>query len=108
MLGTTERSTSEFKDPVTGLKTIARAVVDLIYAPESLKLYRLIIAELSATGSLKIPDVAVSSRQFMSTLKEEEHFRCLLGMQPGLNDAEKEDMIDAAVSLFLKGHGYEA
>jgi TetR/AcrR family transcriptional repressor of mexJK operon len=137
LLGTLERSPSKFQDPVTGLKAIARAVVDLIYAAESLKLYRLIIAEqqhfpelgpqvylagaepvlqqlstclseLEAAGTLKIPDVSVSSRLFLSMLKGDEHFRCLLGMQAGLSDAEKDAMINAAVSLFLKGHGYEA
>lgn len=137
LLGTLERSPSEFQDPVTGLKAIAREIVDLIYASQSLKLYRLIIAEqqhfpelgpqvyrssaepvlrqlssylaeLRASGVLKITDVAVSSRLFLSMLKGDEHFRCLLGVQSGLNEAEKDAMIDAAVSLFLKGHGYEA
>ncbi|MGR8941893.1 MAG: TetR/AcrR family transcriptional regulator [Gammaproteobacteria bacterium] len=137
LLGTLARSQAEFRDPVTGLKTIARAFVDLIYAAESLQLYRLIIAEqqhfpelgrqiyragpepvlqqlssyldeLKAVGALKIEDVAVSSKLFVSMLKGDEHFRCLLGMQAGLNDAEKDSMIDAAVSLFMKGHGYAA
>lgn len=137
LLGTLERSPSEFQHVVTGLHAIARAVVDLIYAPESLMLYRLIIAEqqhfpelgpqvyrsgaepvlrqlssylseLEAAGTLTIPDVAASSRLFLGMLKGDEHFRCLLGVQSGLSDEEKEAMINAAVSLFLKGHGYEA
>ncbi|MDD1612639.1 MAG: TetR/AcrR family transcriptional regulator [Methylococcaceae bacterium] len=137
LLGTLERSPSECQDPVTGLKAIAGEIVDLIYASESLKLYRLIIAEqqhfpelgpqvyrsgaepvlrqlssylaeLGASGALKIPNVAASSRLFLSMLKGDEHFRCLLGVQSGLSEAEKETMINAAVSLFLKGHGYEA
>jgi TetR/AcrR family transcriptional repressor of mexJK operon len=137
LLGTLERSPSESKDPATGLKAIAREAVDLIYSSESLKLYRLIIAEqqhfpelgpqvyrsgaepvlqqlssylyeLEAAGALTIPDVAVSSRLFLGMLKGDEHFRCMLGVQAGLSDAEKDAMINAAVSLFLKGHGYEA
>jgi TetR/AcrR family transcriptional repressor of mexJK operon len=137
LLLTLARSQTELADPAIGLKAIARAFVDLIYADEALNLYRLIIseqqnfpelgvlvyqsgpepllkklssylAELAASGALKISDVATSSRLFLSMLKGDEHLRCLLGMQDGLNDAEKEDMIDAAVILFLKGHGYEA
>jgi TetR/AcrR family transcriptional repressor of mexJK operon len=41
-------------------------------------------------------------------LQGHKHFRCLMGLQPGLSEAEKERIIDAVVSLFLKGHGYEA
>lgn len=137
LLLTLARSQTELTDPASGLKNIARAFVDLIYADEALNLYRLIIseqqnfpelgvlvyqsgpepllkklssylAELAASGALKIPDVATSSRLFLSMLKGDEHLRCLLGMQEGLDDAEKDDMIDAAVTLFLKGHGYEA
>lgn len=136
LLSTLARSQAEIKDPAVGLKTIARAFVDLIYADEALSLYRLIISEqqnfpelgarvyrtgpepllkqlssylagLSASGALTIPDVATSSRLFLSMLKGDEHLRCLLGIKTGLNEAEKEEMINAAVSLFLKGHGYE-
>lgn len=135
LLGTLARSKTEIKDPATGLKTIARAFVDLIYAAEALNLYRLIIAEqqnfpelgvlvyrsgpepvlkqlssylgeLAASGALTIENVHTSSHLFLSMLKGDEHLRCLLGMQAGLNDSEKEDMINSAVSLFLKGHGY--
>jgi TetR/AcrR family transcriptional repressor of mexJK operon len=137
LLGTLASSKSGSQNPENGLKAIARAFVDLIYAPESLKLYRLIISEqqhfpelgvliyrsgpepvlqqlssylsgLAASGALQIADVEASSRLFLSMLKGHEHFRCLLGLQDGLSEADKESMINAAVSLFLKGHDYEA
>jgi TetR/AcrR family transcriptional repressor of mexJK operon len=137
LLGTLARSLGGNRNPEEGLKAIARAFVDLIYAPESLQLYRLIIseqqhfpdlgllvyrsgpepvlkqlaaylAELAVGGALKIVDVEGSSRLFLSMLKGDEHFRCLLGLQDGLNEGEKDSMISAAVAFFLKGHGYEA
>jgi TetR/AcrR family transcriptional repressor of mexJK operon len=137
LFSTLASSKSGNRNPKDGLKTIARAFVDLIYAPESLKLYRLIISEqqhfpelgaqiyrsgpqpvlqqlssylsgLAASGALRVTDVDTSSRLFLSMLKGHEHFRCLLGLQDGLSDADKDILIDAAVSLFLKGHGYEA
>lgn len=137
LLGTLTRSQDGSHNPDSGLTAIARAFVDLIYAPESLKLYRLIISEqqhfpelgvqvyrsgpepilkqlsayladLAAKGALQMTDVDRSSRLFLSMLKGDEHFRCLLGLQDGLSDAEKAGMIDAAVALFMKGHRHES
>ncbi len=136
LLDTLHRAQTELLDPVAGLKAIARAFVDLVYADEALNLYRLIIAEqqnfpelgamvyrsgpepvlkllssylteLDARKILRIRDVDTSSRLLLGMLKGNDHFRCLLGLQPGLTGGEKEHLIDAAVSLFLKGHGYE-
>ena len=45
LLSTLSVVQTEFSDPVTGLKTIAGAFVDLVYTDEALQLYRLIIAE---------------------------------------------------------------
>jgi len=137
LLGTLSRVQTEPRDPAAGLKAIASAFVDLVYTDEALNLYRLTIAEqqhfpelgalvyrsgpepvlrllssylgeLEAGGALRIPDVDTSSRLLLGMLKGDEHFRCLLGLQPGLSGTEKERLIDAAVSLFLKGHGHEA
>jgi len=128
---------TELSDPVAGLKDIADAFVDLAYADESIQLYRLIIAEqqhfpelgeliygsgpvsilrqlssylaeLHARGILKVDDIETSSRLFFGMLKGDQHFRCLLGLQSGLSETEKQRLIDAAVSLFLKGHGHHA
>jgi TetR/AcrR family transcriptional repressor of mexJK operon len=137
LLNTLSRVQTEQLEPVAGLKAIVRALVELIYADEALSLYRLIIAEqqnfpelgalvyrsgpepvlkllssylgeLDERGALRVPDVSTSSRLLLGMLKGDEHFRCLMGLQPGLSEAEKEHLIEAAVSLFLKGHGHDA
>jgi TetR/AcrR family transcriptional repressor of mexJK operon len=127
----------EVRDPVAGLKSIANAFVDLVYATESIQLYRLIIAEqqqfpdlgeliyrsgpepvlrqlssylaeLNARYILNITDIETSSRLFLDMLKGDQHFRCLLGLQPGLDEVTKQRLIDAAISLFIKGHRHAA
>lgn len=137
LLSTLATVQTEVRDPVAGLKTIACAFVDLVYADEALQLYRLVIAEqqnfpelgelvyrsgpepvlrhlsiylaeLNTRGILNIGDIETASRFFLDMLKGDQHFRCLLGLQSGLSEATRQRLIDAAVSLFLKGHGYEA
>lgn len=128
---------TEYSNPVVSLKAIANSVVDLVYANESIQLYRLIIAEqrqfpelgelvyrvgpepvlqqlsvylagLHAKGILNVKDIDASSRLFLDMLKGDQHFRCLLGLQIGLSDTEKQRLIENVVSLFLKGHDYAA
>jgi TetR/AcrR family transcriptional repressor of mexJK operon len=135
LLSTLSEVQTETDDPVAGLKSIAGAFVELIYAEDALRLYRLIIAEqqqfpelgelvyrtapelvlrqlssylekLHARGKLYITDLHTSSRLLLGMLQGDPHFRCLLGLQPGLSDMEKRQLIGAAVDLFLKGHGY--
>jgi len=135
LVGTLSRAPAEHLEPVAGLKAIVGAFVDLIYSSEALSLYRLIIAEqpkfpelgalffrsgpepvltllasylteLHARKALHIPDVDTSSRLLLGMLKGVEHLRCLLGLQQGLSEAEKERLIESAVALFLKGHGH--
>lgn len=137
LLNTLSGVQAELHDPAAGLKAIAVAFVDMAYTDEALQLYRLIIAEqqhfpelgelvyrsgpesvlrqlasylaeLKARGILRIDDIETSSQLFFGMLKGDQHFRCLLGLQPGLTDAEKQHLIDAAVNLFLRGHGHEA
>lgn len=136
LLNTLSGVQTGLSDPVAGLKAIAGAFVNLVYTNEAMQLYRLIIAEqqhfpelgelvyrsgpisvllqlssylaeLNARGILKVDDIETSSRLFFGMLKGDQHFRCLLGLQSGLSDEAKQRLIDAAVSLFLKGHGYD-
>jgi len=136
LLSTLTREQAELADPVAGLKAIANAFVELVYTDEALQLYRLIIAEqqqfpglgelvyrsgpesviqqlstyldeLKARSILSIDNIETSSRLFFGMLKGDQHFRCLLGLQSGLSDGEKRLLINATVSLFLKGHGYD-
>lgn len=135
LLNTLSQAKAEFQDPPASLKVIAGAFVDLIYGNESLNLYRLIIAEqrnfpelgelvyrsgpepvlqqlasylteLNACGVLRVPDVDSASRLFVGMLKGDSHFRCLLGLQSGLSDSEKRQLIDSAVSLFFRGYAH--
>jgi len=120
-------------DPVAGLKAIAHAFVDLLYAEESLALYRLLIAEhacfpelgrkvyeasavpmiellsdylvkLDRRGLLAIEDADMSGRLLLGMLQGVKYFRCLMGLQGGLSDPEKQHLVDSAVELFLGGH----
>ena len=126
---------TERMDPITGLKAIASAFVELIYSPEALGFYRLLIAEqqnfpelgpaayrasaepvlsqlsdwltgLRAQGLLQIDRVDVSSRLLVGMLKGDAHFRCLMGLQTGLSAEEKQELVENAVGLFLRGHGH--
>ena len=136
MLSTFTGVQTDLNDPAAGLSAIAGAFVDLVYADEAIQFYRLIIAEqqhfpelgdlvyrsgpvpvlqqlssyldeLNARGILSMDNIETSSRLFFGMLKGDEHFRCLLGLQSGLSEAAKQQLIDATVSLFLKGHGYD-
>lgn len=127
---------TESGDFAVSLTTIARSFVDLIYSREGLAIYRLIVAEqqqfptlgelvygsgprpvlerlsgffkeLGQRGRLKIPDADVAARLFVGMLQGDDHFRCLLGLQSGLTDAEKNDLVNAAVTLFIRGHCHE-
>ena len=120
-------------DPVAGLKAIARAFVDVVYAPDSLGLYRLLIGEqhhfpalgeqvyrssaepavaqvsaylteLAGRRLIRVTDAESSSRLLLGLLQGVPHFRCLLGLQPGLSETEKQHLIDSAVDLFVRGH----
>ncbi len=135
LLSTLSEVQAEIRDPVAGLKAIAGAFVDLVYADEAIQLYRLIISEqrefpelgervyrsapepvlkqlssyfseLDSHEILRIPDVDTSSGLFLGMLQGDKHLRCLLGLQSGLSEKEKKHLINAVVSLFLKGHGY--
>lgn len=135
LLTTLSQVQTEQADPVAGLKVITRALVDLIYSHESLRLYQVIIAEqrhfpelgalvyrsgpeqiyelltshlckLDARNIARIPDPNTAALLLGGMLKGDEHFRCLLGLRPSLSDEEKDRLVNAAIDLFLKGHGH--
>ncbi|MEY4719236.1 MAG: hypothetical protein RL563_1854 [Pseudomonadota bacterium] len=126
---------SQHLDPRAGLTAIAHAFIDTLYTPDALQLYRLMIAEqqqfpelgrlvftlgaepvlaqlasyleeLHQQRILCIVDIALATQLFFGMLKGDSHLRCLLGLQSGLSELEKRQLIDASVSLFLKGYGY--
>ena len=120
--------------PETGIRAIAESFVQTIFNPESLALYRLIIAEhhhcpelaqlmdrtviqpnldllsaylrtLNDSGALVIPDPSASGQLLLGMLKGIPHFRCLTGVSSGLSSEESQRLIDFAVHQFLRGHG---
>lgn len=122
--------------PETGIRTIAQSFVRTIYNPESLALYRLIVAEqhscpevaelmdqsvitpslellsaylstLHANGTLNIPNPEASGQLLLGMLKGIPHFRCLTGLKDALSIEEEGALIDSAVGHFIKGHQHE-
>jgi TetR/AcrR family transcriptional repressor of mexJK operon len=66
------------------------------------------LTELNAEGILCLANVEIPSQLFLGMLQGHKHFRCLMGLQPGLSQAETDGLIDAAVALFLEGYGHGA
>lgn len=119
--------------PKQGLRTIAQSFVDTLYNPESLSLYRLIVAEhahcpelsilmdqtvvqptldllaaylksLDASNALRIEDPDSSGQLFLGMLKGVPHFRCAMGLKEGLSTMEQEALVSATVHLFMSAH----
>lgn len=119
------------------LEAIARAYVDIAYAPQCLALYRVIIAELrnfpelgkltydsgaipivdaisrylrgvGRKAGVRFPHVAESTRLFIGMLTGDEFHRCLLGLSPTLTPRERRQLVKRAVDCFLKAHQDDA
>lgn len=133
LVGSLDRAKTLGLPPETGIRAIADSFVQTIFNPESLALYRLVIAEhhhcpelaqlmdrtviqpnldlLSAylrtindSGSLAIPDPSASGQLLLGMLKGIPHFRCLTGVSERLSPEEAQRLIDFAVHHFLRGH----
>lgn len=132
LLQTISQTLSTNDDVELNLKKIATALVDLLYSPEGLAIYRLLIAEshefpdlgkmaydngarqalgdleiylqhLHESGRFQIPDARFAADVFFSLLKGDLLFRCLLGVQPSPNEQEKNQLIESAITFFLRG-----
>lgn len=120
-------------DLQTDLRVMARACVDLVYAPESLRLFRVIIAEQMhfpelgkvayrsgakpitariakflrgvdpATG-VHFPQVKDSAKMLLSMLMGDEHLRCLIGVKSTLTAREKTQLVERVVKHYLRAH----
>ena len=133
LFSTLSEASLKHSGPIDGLRTIAEEFVALIYSPESLALYRLLIAEqghfpelgeqvyrasaepmiemlagylekIGSRGLISIEDARVASELFLGMLHGVSHFRCLMGLQAGLSGQERRQLVDGAVSLFIRGH----
>lgn len=133
LVGSMDRAKTLGLPPETGIRAIAESFVQTIFNPESLALYRLIIAEhhhcpelaqlmdqtviqpnldllsaylrsLNDSGALTIPDPGASGQLLLGMLKGIPHFRCLTGVNDRLSTEEARRLIDFAVHHFLRGH----
>lgn len=117
----------------TDLEAIARAYVDIVYAPECLALYRVIIAELrhfpelgrltydsgaipiidaisrylrgvGSKGDVRFTKVKESTLLLIGLLTGDEFHRCLLGLTTTLSTRERGQLVKRAVECFLNAH----
>lgn len=128
-LDTVEASVKDFR---RGLILIARACIDLVYATDSLSLFRLIIAEKSAFPDLgarayrvgaepiiariakylsaaapaiyHFDQVSEAARLLLSMLMGDQHLQCLFGIKAGLTSREKERLVARVIPLYLKAY----
>lgn len=125
-----ETSATDLK---SGLTVIARACVDVVYTPESLRLFRLIIAEQSAFPDLgklayqsgaepvleriaaylsrvrlprgiRFDHLVESARLLLSMLMGDLHLQCLLGIKTTLSAREKERLVERVVRYYISAH----
>lgn len=126
-------TSSDGEDVETALRAIANSFFDLIYASDSISLYRIIISELkqfpnlgetlydqgavkilgllsgyleqqNAKGVLQVEDSVMGARLFFSMLKGDNHMQCLLGLREALSPEERKHLIDSVVTLFVRGY----
>lgn len=128
---------SEDDDAEQTLQKIAASCVELLYSPEGLAMYRLVIAEsrdfpelgqliyengasialtqleryleqLQASGCFHIPDSRFAADAFFSLLKGDLHFRCLSGLQAAPTEQEKNALCESATAFYLRGIAHNA
>jgi TetR/AcrR family transcriptional repressor of mexJK operon len=117
------------------LKNIATAFVDLIFTEEALAIYRLVISEcrdfpelgrllyegapkdllnqlehylihINKLESINIASPAFAADAFLSLLKGELHFQCLLGIKEPPSVEEKKAHINQVVAFYSQGFIY--
>lgn len=133
---TVAQTLSTTDDIKSNLRKIASALVNVIYSTGGLAVHRLLITEshefpelgqmvyekgvrptleqfenylqqLNDNGQFSIPDPNFAADAFFSLLEGKSHFRCLLGVQPPLDETEKKQLIESAIAFFLEGIGHE-
>jgi len=128
-----EHTSAEDENVETALRAIANSFFDLIYAEDSIRLYRIIISELkqfpslgetlydqgavkvlsllssylvqqNERGILQIKDPQMAAKLFFSMLKGDHHMQCLLGIRGTLIGHDRDHLIDSVVTLFVDGY----
>ncbi|WP_185961428.1 TetR/AcrR family transcriptional regulator [Telmatospirillum sp. J64-1] len=119
----------------TELHALGLMMIRLIYAPEAIALYRVVIAEsarqpelgeifhvsgparamasltayfqkLKDKGLLAIPDARLTAEMFVGMLKGQDYMRRLLNMEEG--GCRPEDLVEAAVETLLRAYALQA
>jgi TetR/AcrR family transcriptional repressor of mexJK operon len=132
VLETMNQAKLEANHVEANLKKIAQSFVDLIFSENAMGLYRLMIAEsldfpglgqlvyessakyilpplqnylqqLNDSGRFHIADTAFAADAFFSVLKGDRHFQCLLGIMPLPSTLEKQQLINQAISFYMRG-----
>ncbi len=120
-------------DPAAGLSVIAHACVELVYAPDSLRLFRVVIAEqthfpelgemtyragadpiiaqiaaylsgIDPASGLCFTDVNESALLLVSMLMGDDYLRCLAGFNPSPDTAEKNRLVERVLRHYLRAH----
>jgi TetR/AcrR family transcriptional repressor of mexJK operon len=132
LLQTMSQATIDSDDVASNLAQIATSAVDLIYAEDSLAIYRLIISEspdfpelgqlfyqsgpqpvlaqledyfrrLNAEGRCNIDDPVFAADVFFSMLKGDLHLRCLLTKTVRPSAEEKNRLIEQVIAFYMRG-----
>lgn len=132
LLQTMNHATIDSDDVASNLTQIATSAVDLIYAEDSLAIYRLIIAEspdfpelgrlfyqsgpqpvlaqleayfrrLDAEGRCNIADPVFAADVFFSMLKGDLHLRCLLTKAIRPSAEQKNRLIEQVIAFYMRG-----
>lgn len=120
-------------DPLEGLALIGRKFLTMLMTPQALAAFRLVLAEskrrpelgeafyrsgpartlslvttyiehLNMLGRLKVADPGLAADLFLGMLKNANHLRCLLGLDPPIPPTEIERRAQAAAQLFVAAY----
>ena len=119
--------------PADGLRRIGRDFCDLIFTPETLAIYRVVVSEAprfpelgrvfydmgaararqrladflaqaARSGALRIPDPLLAAEQFIGMLFGHFHLPRVLGLIERPSDHEIDTVVDLAVGLIMRGY----
>jgi AcrR family transcriptional regulator len=127
---TADYDLSDVRDPRASLVAFGRALLDLVLDPDTIALYRVLIAEVprmpelgptfdahgprltrerladyltraTAAGTLACEDAELSARLLLSMLVGVHLQRALIGVGPGLPPEARKRWVESGVDLFL-------
>lgn len=119
------------------LTKIGYSFLDVVLLPEGIRLFRVMVAEsgqfpelgkifyetgprkicalISAylkkehdEGRLNVPNPDMSASFYMNMIKGNAHMQCLMALKEKIPPKERAEVVDYAVSIFLKGHAPNA